>query len=124
MKNPEIKLAFDTHRDQALVNLSFNTSFIFCTKVKPHDPRSVGAGCAALPGRKMTVQFGVQSRVTPNMFRHSFATHHLEQGMDLRLIQQLLGHESSKTTEIHTHVSQKDFAKFSNPFDDNFFDDG
>jgi integrase/recombinase XerD len=72
---------------------------------------------------------GIRKRVYPHILRHSGvypafcgATHNLEQGMDLRLIQELLGHESSKTTEIYTHVSQKDFAKFKNPFDDDFFD--
>ncbi len=57
-------------------------------------------------------------------FNTVFSNHNLEQRMGLRFIQELLGHESFKTSDIYTHVSQKDFAKFNNPFDDNFFDDG
>ncbi|WP_245868093.1 tyrosine-type recombinase/integrase [Labilibaculum filiforme] len=60
---------------------------------------------------------GVKKRVYPHILRHSFATHHLEQGTDLRYIQEWLGHGSSKTTEIYTHVSNKDFIKFKNPID-------
>ena len=60
---------------------------------------------------------GVKKRVYPHILRHSFATHHLEQGTDLRYIQEWLGHGSSKTTEICTHVSNKDFIKFKNPID-------
>jgi integrase/recombinase XerD len=49
--------------------------------------------------------------------RHSFATHLLESGTDIRYIQELLGHESSKTTEIYTHVAQKDIKKIISPLD-------
>ncbi|MDO9581435.1 MAG: site-specific integrase [FCB group bacterium] len=63
---------------------------------------------------------GIQKNVTPHMLRHSFATHLLEQGTDLRYIQELLGHSSSKTTEIYTHVSNKAISKIKNPVDDFF----
>ncbi len=66
---------------------------------------------------------GISRRVTPHMFRHSFATHHLESGTDLRYIQEFLGHSSSKTTEIYTHVAKTDFSKFRNPLD-SMYEDG
>ena len=61
---------------------------------------------------------GIKKRVYPHILRHSFATHHLEQGTDLRYIQDWLGHASSRTTEVYTHVSNQDALRFRNPLDD------
>lgn len=60
---------------------------------------------------------GINKRVTSHTFRHSFATHLLESGTNIRVVQKLLGHADVKTTEIYTHVLQQNLAAVQSPLD-------
>jgi len=68
--------------------------------------------------KKACSKAGLKSEVSLHWLRHSYATHLLEAGTDLRYIQELLGHSSSRTTEIYTHVTDKSIQKIRSPFDD------
>jgi site-specific recombinase XerD len=59
----------------------------------------------------------IVKNVTPHTLRHSYATHLLENGVDLRYIQMLLGHARPETTMIYTHVAKKDLLKIESPLD-------
>jgi len=79
---------------------------------KQYSPSSVRAIL-----KNSTKKANINKRVYPHMLRHSFARHLLEKGTDIRYIQKLLGHGSSKTTEIYTHVSKKSLANIKSPLD-------
>jgi integrase/recombinase XerD len=66
------------------------------------------------------VKIGLTKNVSIHSLRHSFATHLLEDGTDIRYIQELLGHANSKTTQIYTHIAKKDFLRIRSPYDRTF----
>lgn len=66
--------------------------------------------------KRLAEKTGVLKNISPHTFRHSFATHLLQNGADLRAIQQMLGHESITTTEIYVHVDRTDLARVMNEF--------
>lgn len=72
---------------------------------------------AQLVLQECAAKVGITKRISLHTLRHSFATHLLESGTDLRYIQDLLGHSSPKTTMIYTHVSSSSLKKIVNPFD-------
>ena len=67
--------------------------------------------------KNVRVQSGFEKNVTPHSFRHSFATHMLENGVDLRTIQVLMGHASFSTTTMYTHIATARIAGMQSPFD-------
>ena len=78
-----------------------------------YDERSLGQVL-----KQAVLKANIKKPVTLHWLRHSYATHLLEAGTDLRYIQEILGHKSSRTTEIYTHVSTKSIRNVKSPFDD------
>jgi len=86
-------------------------NFVF-SKDKPLTTRNIQKIIYGL--RKRT---GINKKVTPHTMRHSYATHLLESGVDIRVIQTLLGHSNLNTTQVYTHVSSDQIKRIQNPLD-------
>ena len=67
--------------------------------------------------KRAGLRAGISVKVTPHMLRHTFATHLLESGTDLRMVQAFLGHNSLNTTQVYTHVATANFKKVIKPLD-------
>jgi integrase/recombinase XerD len=79
---------------------------------QPYDERSLSNVL-----KQALAKTNIKKPVSLHWLRHSYATHLLEAGTDLRYIQEILGHSSSRTTEIYTHVSTQSIQKIISPFD-------
>ena len=89
---------------------NFKTDYVFEGRKGKYTKKSVQKVLENL-GKKVGI------RLTPHMLRHSFATHLLEDGVDIRHIQKLLGHSNLKTTEIYTRVSNRSLSNIKSPLD-------
>lgn len=100
------------HLEKYLQTLELNEKFIFPGKTGAISVRNVQKAIQ-LAGKKA----GINKKVSPHVLRHSFATHLLEAGTDIRIIQELLGHAQLSTTQIYTHVSKEQLKKVKSPLD-------
>lgn len=102
----------------------FGWQYVFPARSRSKDPRSgeirrhhIHPSAVQKQLKKIAKELGIIKRVTPHILRHSFATHLLENGTNIRMVQSLLGHKDVKTTEIYTHVMDKKLDNIVSPLD-------
>ncbi|MEM6735456.1 MAG: site-specific tyrosine recombinase XerD [Bacteroidota bacterium] len=96
-------------RDQVRIHIQVQKGYedhLFITK----RGKSISRVMVFMIIKELTTKIGLEKNISPHTFRHSFATHLIERGADLRAVQEMLGHESITTTEIYTHLD-KDYLK-------------
>ncbi|MEM0360237.1 MAG: tyrosine-type recombinase/integrase [Candidatus Diapherotrites archaeon] len=96
-----------------LENRKNKSEFVFCKK----NGQPISADTVQRIVRKCRKKAKIQKNITPHSFRHSFATHLLESGENIRKIQELLGHSSLSTTQIYTTISTEELKKVKSPLD-------
>lgn len=100
--NPEVMAALVAYREAFREEIK-ECGYLFVNRMK----KKLSDQSVRFMIRRYAEMAGIQQHITPHMFRHSFATLLLEQDVDIRYIQRMLGHSSISTTEIYTHVSSK-----------------
>ncbi|MFH0711522.1 MAG: site-specific tyrosine recombinase/integron integrase [archaeon] len=113
-KKDRISILSDNLKDDLLKyysSMKFRTDYVF----EGRDGRKYSKKSVQKVLERLGKKIGI--RIHPHMLRHSFATHLLEQGVDIRYIQKLLGHSDVSTTEIYTHVSNQKLENIKSPLD-------
>jgi integron integrase len=121
----ETNLPYALDRKYPSASKEWAWQYIFPASNRSLDPRSgkmrrhhVDESVLQKAVREAARQAGIDKPVTPHTFRHSFATHLLQNGYDIRTVQELLGHKDVKTTMIYTHVLQRGGMAVKSPLDD------
>ena len=120
----EVYLPFALSRKYPNAAKTFGWQYLFPSKNISVDPRSkkkmrhhIDKSTLKKMLARTVKQLNFNKRVTSHAFRHSFATHMLEDGANIRMVQTLLGHKDVKTTEIYTHVMSTQFDSVKSPLD-------
>lgn len=120
-----VSLPFALSRKYPNADREWPWQYVFPSTKVSRDPRSQEIKRHHLYGsymeeaiKRAAREAGLTKRITCHTFRHSFATHLLENGKDIRLIQELLGHSDVKTTMIYTHVAKSPVPRVVSPFDE------
>ncbi len=119
-----VYLPFALNRKYPNAAKSWKWQYVFPSEKLSRDPRSntikrhhIDKSSTRKAVKKAALKGGIMKRVSPHVFRHSFATHLIESGYDIRTVQELLGHKDVSTTMIYTHVLMNGMVGVKSPLD-------